>query len=223
MLQARLGWPTGVNCLFSLGPQLCLFSHLNQRPIAHTLGATQDSSLCLVDWHRMAHETWHRCKALLGGGRSGVQRRAESKHQPASHQEEDIAFSLGYPSCTRPTLSRPLSVNLSIGPQNFTPLLPTFAVVGSQTYKQLGATHGGPCQESGNIVVMSTIPPLLFRWAGSFFVFPRSQSASCPVSQCSITHLPSSTLSPNEPSLFSGVFWALSIAFWANVWAREGS
>lgn len=54
--------PSGVNCLFSLGPQLCLFSHLHQRPIAHTLGATQDSSLCLVDWHNMAHETWHRCQ-----------------------------------------------------------------------------------------------------------------------------------------------------------------
>lgn len=148
------------------------------------------------------------------GGRPGVQRKEKGKHQPASQQEEGTAFSSGYPSCIRPVLSRPLSVNLSVGPQNFTPLLPMLAVVGSQTYKQLDATHGGPCQESGNIFVMSTIPPLLFGWAGSYFSFPRSQSASCPVSQCSITHLPSSTLSPNEPSLFAGVFWALSIAFW---------
>lgn len=161
-------------------------------------------------------------QGTVGGGRSGVQRKEEGKHQPASHQEEDTAFSLGYPSCIRPALSRPLSVNLSVGPKNFTPFLPTLSVVRSQTYKQIDATHGGPCQESGNIVVTSTIPPLPFRWAGSYFSFPRSQSASCPVSPFSLTHLPSSALRPNEPFLFAGVFWGLSIAFWEMSWPLEG-
>lgn len=63
-------------------------------------------------------------QSTVGGGRSGVQRKEEGKHQPASLQEEDTAFSLGYPSCIRPALSRPLSVNLSVGPKNFTPFLP---------------------------------------------------------------------------------------------------
>lgn len=158
----------------------------------------------------MAHETWHRCQVRGRQIWSTEKGRGQASACYPAGGGYCLLSGLPFLHKAHPQQA-PLCQSLCWSPEFHT--TSTYACrVGSQTYKQLDATHGGPCQESGNIVVMSTIPPLLFRWAGSYFSFPRSQSASCSVSRCSITHLPSSTLSP--PSLFAGVFWALPIAFW---------